>query len=266
MAERMNDLDGKEWLKNSFSIWRDIKKTKEELQLEHPAIFPIALAERLIKIYTKTGDTVLDPFVGIGTTAIAAQNLDRKGIGVDLNEDFIKIAKKRAFNQSRLIPPKFEPEFYVGDSLELNKFVRDNSIDLSISSPPYWDILNQRHTADFKIAKNYSKSNKDLGNIEDYKEFLSQLKNVYSKVYAALKPNKRCCVVVMDIRKQNKFYPLHLDLTNIMREIGFELEEFIIWDRQHEYNNMKTLGYPYVFRINKVHEYICVFLKPKINS
>ena len=76
-----------------------------------------------------------------------------------------------------------------------------------------------------------------------------------------LKINKRCCVVVMDIRKKDKFYPLHIDITNIMRSVGFELEEFVIWDRQHEYNNMKTLGYPYVFRFNKVHEFICIYWK-----
>jgi len=52
-----------------------------------------------------------------------------------------------------------------------------------------------------------------------------------------------------------------MDISRIMTEIGFELEEFVIWDRQHEYNNMKTLGYPWVFRVNKVHEFICIFWK-----
>ena len=49
--------------------------------------------------------------------------------------------------------------------------------------------------------------------------------------------------------------------TRIMKEIGFELEEYVIWDRQIDYNNMKTLGYPYVFRFNKVHEFICIYWK-----
>ena len=47
----------------------------------------------------------------------------------------------------------------------------------------------------------------------------------------------------------------------MMSEIGFELEDIMIWDRQHEYNNMKTLGYPYVFRVNKVHEFMLIFWK-----
>ena len=65
----------------------------------------------------------------------------------------------------------------------------------------------------------------------------------------------------MDIRKKNKFYPFHSDLANRMVEIGFSFEDIIIWDRQHEYNNMRPLGYPYAFRVNKVHEYILIFKK-----
>jgi hypothetical protein len=48
-----------------------------------------------------------------------------------------------------------------------------------------------------------------------------------------------------------------------MKEIGFELDEYVIWDRQRDYNNMKTLGYPYVYRFNRVHEFICIYQKKK---
>lgn len=263
MAERMNNLSGKEWLQNSFSIWRDIRKNKEELKLKHPAMFPIALAEKLIKIYTKDGgEVILDPFSGVGSTLIAAKNLNRKGVGIELNPDFVKISKER-LSQENLASKEqsFQPEVYCADSRELEKFVKENSVDLCINSPPYWDILNQKRTVDNREIGNYSDSNKDVGNIQSYDEFLKELKEIYSKVYEVLKPNKRCCVVVMDIRKKDKFYPFHSDITRIMEEIGFELEEYIIWDRQHEYNNMKTLGYPWVFRFNKVHEFICVFWK-----
>ena len=80
-------------------------------------------------------------------------------------------------------------------------------------------------------------------------------------VYKVLKPNKRCISVVMDLRKKDKYFPLHEDQSRIMREVGFELEEYVIWDRQRDYNNLRTLGYPYVFRFNKIHEYICIYWK-----
>lgn len=262
MAEKMNNFSGKEWLQNSFSIWRDIRKNKEELKLKHPAMFPIALAEKLIKIYTKTdGETILDPFVGVGSTIIAAKNLNRKGIGIELNPNFVKISKERLSQGTLGNNSPYEHEVYCGNSKELTNFVKENSVDLCINSPPYWDILNQKRTVDDRDIGNYSDSIDDLGNIKSYEEFLKGLKEVYSEVYKVLKPNKRCCVVVMDIRKKDKFYPFHTDITKIMEEIGFELEEFVIWDRQHEYNNMKTLGYPWVFRFNKVHEFICIFWK-----
>ena len=139
--------------------------------------------------------------------------------------------------------------------------MKKESVDLVITSPPYWDILNMKRTADKKISTNYSDSIEDIGNIKEYEDFLTNLKVIFSKVYDVLKPNKRCISVVMDIRKKDKFFPLHEDQTRIMREIGFELEEYVIWNRQSDYNNMKTLGYPWVFRFNKVHEYICIYWK-----
>ena len=109
-------------------------------------------------------------------------------------------------------------------------------------------------------------SNVDLGNISDYEEFIESLKDVYSEVYRTLKPNKRCVINVMDLRKKDKFFPLHIDISKMMSEIGFELEDIMIWDRQHEYNNMKTLGYPYVFRVNKVHEFMLIFWKREVKT
>lgn len=262
MAKKMNNLNGKEWLQNSFSIWRDIRKDKEELKLKHPAMFPIALAEKLIKIYTKEdGEVILDPFDGVGSTIIAARNLNKKGIGIELNPEFVEITKRRLNQKILNNNIEFEPEVINGNSLNLTNYVKENSVDLCINSPPYWDILNQKRTVDDRKIGNYSDSLQDLGNMNDYGSFLNELKKIYSGVYKVLKPNKRCCVIVMDIRKKDKFYPLHIDITRIMEDIGFELEEFVIWDRQHEYNNMKTLGYPWVFRFNKVHEFICIFWK-----
>ncbi len=268
MAERMNNLSGKEWLQNSFSIWRDVTKTPEERATKHPALFPQILAEKLIQIYTKNpGEVILDPFLGIGSTVKAAYALGKQGVGIDLNKEFIAIAKKRLKNaKNDLVSEmegivRFEPKIYTGDSRKLLKHVEEESVDLVVTSPPYWDILNQKRTADKKDVRNYSDAEDDIGNIHAYDEFLDSLKTVMTQVYKALKPNKRCCSVVMDIRKKDKFFSLHEDQTRIMREIGFELEEYVIWDRQKEYNNMKTLGYPWVFRFNKVHEYICIYWK-----
>jgi len=261
----MNNLDAKTWYKYSFSIWRDINKTKEEKRLKHPAAFPEELTSRLIKIYTKEkGEVVLDPFMGSGSTLVSAMKLGRKGTGFDVSKKFRDMTKKRVTTVQRNLrnfrEKLIKPEIHV-DARDLLKYVEPNSVDFCITSPPYWDILTRKRTADGREIRKYTELEEDLGNIHDYGEFLSQLKGIFGKVFKVLRKGKRCIVVVMDIRKKDKFYPFHIDLTRIMEEIGFELEDFIIWDRQHEYNNLKPLGYPYVFRVNKVHEFISIYLK-----
>lgn len=256
LAKHCNDLSGKEWLQFSFSIWRDLTKTKEEKDLKHPASFPVALCERLLRSFSKRGSRVIDPFNGIGSSMVAANNLGFEGVGIDLSQEFCEIAKRRVANSEK-IKIINEDAFLAVDRLPENDF------DICITSPPYWDILNMKRTADGKTPVNYSENKNDLGNIENYSEFVSALQLLFRKMKRVLKPNSYCIVNVMDIRKKNVFYPLHIDLVMSMREIGYILDDIIIWDRQNEYNYMRPLGYPYRFRINKVHEYFLVFINSK---
>lgn len=265
MPEKANELNGKEWLQYSFSIWRDIEKTKGEQSLNHPAMFPSQLTSRLIKIFSKKKDVVLDPFMGSGSTIISAYLMGRKGVGIELSKEYVNLTKRRIANiQLSLGQSKediIKPEIYCENIFNISKIIPANSVDLIITSPPYWDILTMNRTADRKEIKKYSDSKEDLGNIHNYEEFLEKIKEAFFRVYKTLKEGKYCVVVVMDIRKKSKFYPFHIDLINKMKEIGLELDDIIIWDRQKEYNNMRPLGYPYVFRVNKVHEFILIFRK-----
>lgn len=263
-SQRYNDLSGKEWLRYSFSIWRDVKKSAEERGLKHPAIFPYQLVSRIIDIYTKKNEVVLDPFMGFGSTLVASKQKGRKAIGIDLSKEYVATTKERLRKIEGCHKKHNNTSIYTADARLLDKYVKKSSVNLCVTSPPYWDILNMRRSADMKKNKKYGNSKIDLGNIKSYDEFLDELKIVFEKVYKVLKKGGHCIVILMDIRKKDKFFPFHSDLADKMKDIGFEFEDLIIWDRQHEYNNMKPLGYPYVFRINKVHEYIMIFRKKKI--
>ncbi len=66
-----------------------------ESQVAHPTPFPIELPRRLIKLYTKAGDVVLDPFMGSGSTAVAAARLGRHYVGYELSEEYCALAAER---------------------------------------------------------------------------------------------------------------------------------------------------------------------------
>src|SRR5215208_5202049 len=75
------------------STWTDIKG--ESTKKGHPAPFPIVLAERLIRLFSFAGDTILDPFGGTGTTSVAAMNTGRNSIAVDIEPKYVSIARER---------------------------------------------------------------------------------------------------------------------------------------------------------------------------
>jgi site-specific DNA-methyltransferase (adenine-specific) len=80
--------DGKRYPKNLLKFSRD----KDKL---HPTQKPVALMEYLIKTYTNEGDTVLDPFLGSGTTAVACERMGRNCVGIEISEEYCNIARKR---------------------------------------------------------------------------------------------------------------------------------------------------------------------------
>jgi DNA modification methylase len=264
-VNRCNDLSGDEWLRYSISVWSDIRRTAEEAALGHPAMFPTMLCERLMLMYLRRRGKhrILDPFMGSGSTLVAAKNLQKVGIGFDISESYIELTRNRLSSTDLFSAGGVEFEIHHADSRKLIEYVKKESIDLCITSPPYWDILNQRRTADMKSIRNYGNLDGDLGIIEDYSAFLDELSATFEQVLQALKPGAYCMVVVMDLRKKDRFFPFHSDLAGRMSRIGYNYDDIIIWDRGKEYNNLRPLGYPSVFRVNKIHEFILVFQKPK---
>ena len=232
---RANALDGKEWIRHSISVWNDLRKSSAEAALDHPALFPAVLVERLLDCFIREGDrTVLDPFAGSGSTLLAACGRGLHAIGIDLSPDYVALARQR------LAAAGYQEE---------------------ADSPPYWNILRQHRSADGKERRHYGDRDANLGDIDAYPAFLKALRPVFRGLGTVLRPGAYCCVVVMDLRKGARFYPLHQDVAELMQEAGFIYDDLIIWDRRAEYNNLRPLGYPYKFRINKVHEFILIFEK-----
>jgi DNA modification methylase len=196
---------------------------------------------------------------------VAAMQAGKLGIGLDICAAYIERARIRADGLRTLWhdeAPLPDPILRVADARNLLAYVEPSSVDLCITSPPYWDILTQKRSADYKPVRNYGDLADDLGRIQNYRAFLDELIAVFHQVFVALRPNCHCVVVVMDIRKKNQFYPFHADVADFMMKIGFIYDDLIIWNRKAEYNNLRPLGYPSVFRVNKIHEFILLFKTP----
>ncbi len=275
MPEPYNALGGKRWIQNSISVWSDIRKSTEEVRLKHPAIFPEMLVERLIETFLpREGDVILDPFAGSGSTIVTAEKMGKTGVGVELSQEYAALASQRIADVARLAveqdeslpaPTRTEQKSHVihGSALKLSEHVPPESVDLCITSPPYWNVLNQRRSADHKAVRHYGNHEQDLGVVDDYDAFLTELTLVFEQVLETLRPGGYCCVIVMDLRKKSQFFPFHSDLAARLQQIGYIYDDLIIWNRQSEYNNLRPLGFPSVFRVNKVHEFILLMQKPK---
>ncbi|MFQ5732701.1 MAG: DNA methyltransferase [Planctomycetaceae bacterium] len=260
---RGNELDGRAWTRNSISVWSDIRFSGEERALKHPAMFPAMLVERLIACFTSAEQqTVLDPFLGSGSTLVAAQRAGKRGIGFELYPEFAALTRSRIEQRDLFDEAHRPPQIIEADARTIAETLPAASVDFCVTSPPYWNILQQRRTADHKRQRDYGDHRTDLGGIPDYTDFLQELQTVFAGVFAVLKPRAYCVVNVMDLRKGPQFFPLHSDLASRMQEIGFAYDDLIVWDRRADYNNLRPLGFPSVFRINKVHEFLLIFRKP----
>jgi DNA modification methylase len=275
-----NDLTPTEWTRLSKSVWtaREVSSAREWYHLEHGATFSVALAERAIKMYTKEGDLVLDPFLGVGTTLVAAKNLDRRGIGIELYQKFTDIAKEVLSQQT--LGEKTEQKVIQGDCRQLLQWVEPNSVQLMFTSPPYANFI-QRSVEDRKkthktsrlvfdnksVVKQYGADPRDFGNLP-YDMFFIETKNLMEKLFTVTKPGGYNIWVVKDCRDPQNgkpFIDFHSDIAHIGEKVGFLYHDLIIWD-QNEQRSLVLLGYPSVFYVNINHTFLVVLRKPANNN
>ena len=284
-VKKRTPLDGKTWLRYSISVWDDIEKSAEEKALRHPAMYPSALVERLMDCYLWHTGVVLDPFLGSGSTLVAALKKGHSGVGIEIVPNFARMAVERLKSNcppslfgdgqqptirlvtraERLSFPADQQTLIVvqDDARNLTAYLEDETIDFLVTSPPYWVIHRRPRTADAKEPRPYSDIPQDLGNIERYVDFLEELGKIFSAAFRVLKPGAYCIVNVMDLRYGSWFIPYHVYILSLLTRQGFRLEDIIIWNRAREYNNLRPLGYPHKFIVNKIHEYLLVFQKPE---
>jgi len=263
LSNPLNNLTGKEWIKFTCSwfIFNALQKDlKEEREVspntqDHPATFSPTMIEGFVNFFTKKGEFVLDPFCGIGSTLVACKRTGRVGYGVELNKKYYELSLKRT--------PEFRKNIF-NDSAENITRLNFPKIDFSISSPPYWDVLN-RSTKDFKNKRtkkgldyNYSQQVEDLGNISDYDIFVERVAKIYFDIYNLLKNGGYLVVIVKNVKKDGIMYPLAWDLARKL-SAKYKLKDEKIWIQDKV--GLAPYGYPAAWASNILHHYCLIFQK-----
>ena len=271
-----NGMTAREWTLNSRSVWNDLSSARKKKHLNHGATYPEKLCDRIISMYSKKGDTILDPFLGTGTTIISAINNERYGIGIELSPKYFNLANQEIQNSINLLSTTTF-QIYNGDCEEQLDNIEDSKIQLTLTSPPYADLIHKvvddrtnRHKNSAFVYENnattkvYSDLECDLGNmsLETYKE---KVVRIMRKIYAKTKPGGYNIWVVKDFRDiKNKipYVALHSAIAECGSKAGFVYHDLIIWD-QNEQRSLVLLGYPSVFYVNQNHSFIVVLRRPK---
>ncbi len=272
-----NGLTASEWASLSKNVWNDVSSARARKHLEHGATFPEKMINRVIQMYTKKGDLVLDPFLGTGTTLEACRNTNREGLGIELNERFIQPALE-VIKQTTLHKP-LSLKVIHDDCRNLLNHIKEESVQLMVTSPPYANFIqksvedraNTHKTSLIKLENNstvnqYSDKKEDFGNLE-YPDFLNELKEVMKKLFIVTKRGGYNVWVIKDHRDTKNKIPyisFHSDLAKIGEEAGFKNHDLIIWDQTGQ-RKLVLLGYPSVFYTNQNCSFLVVLRKPNGN-
>ena len=234
---RLNNLSTKEWIKfqKSWFIHNPPPRRKEVMR--HPAKFPETLAEEFIRFFTKRGQWVLDPMAGTGSTSIAALRAGRNSVAVELNPTYADIAQTLIDQDLEAREGASEParaQVITADAANLETYELP-PIDYVFTSPPYWNMLHARGAEtqkerrdDESLDVTYSKNPSDLGNIDDYDEFLDRLTAIYEGMQTFLNPSAYLTIIVKNLKKGGKIYPLAWDLAGRLSET-YTLKDERIW-------------------------------------
>lgn len=233
----LNDLSPKEWIKFQKSWFLHNPPPRQKDVLRHPAKFPETLAQEFIEFFTKRGGVVLDPMVGTGSTVIASLRAGRNSIGIELNHVYADIARRLIEEERSLLghpASELRAEVITGDAGRILEFDLPE-VDYVITSPPYWDMLRarggetqqtRRMASDLDVT--YSENPADLGNIDDYDEFLDKLVGIYTTLKPVLRERAYLTVIVKNIKKGGVIYPLAWDLAKRLSEV-YSLKDERIW-------------------------------------
>ena len=225
LEQKENSIMTKEEWNQYFSSHWNFSGVK---QSEHIAMFPEELPKRLIKMFSFSGETIFDPFLGSGTTTLAAKNLGRNSIGYEINKEFESIIKEK-LNINQLS--------FDSDTIE---FLEDNNkSNYSFDKLPY--IFEDAHKLDKKIDIKKNKFGSKIDNSKEKREDLFSVKEVISPNKILL--NNGMEIKLLGIKEKDNFT---LQAINYLKEKFNKRKIYLKYDLQKYDKNNNLMCYVYL--------------------
>ena len=274
---KMNELSGRDWIKFTKSWFVHRPEPRGDQKIRHPASFPESLVREFVSFFTKKGEIVVDPFVGTGSTIVAALETGRSGIGFEIVIKYANISKERVQDAlARRMAHKEATEsksswarIITADSARLSKIWREKGFPLAdycITSPPYWNQLRKSHMrqkgrAEKGLDTAYSDNPNEIGNIEDYHDFLGALKRTFDEVYKVMKPKGYLTIITNNVFSDGRMYPLAFDtVSTLSREpFAWTPKDEKVWCQDDK--TLLPLGVFNAWVGNRHHQYCLIFRK-----
>jgi hypothetical protein len=273
---RLNELTGREWIRFTRSWFVENPPRRSAAELRHPAKFPDGLARAFIEFFTLPGQWVLDPFAGTGSTLLAARELGRPSVGIELQGAFADLARDRLAENGGAAAP-VEARVVVGDGRAVRELWHRLALPapgLVFTSPPYWNMLGtsrggvrsvHRRRAERGLAQRYSEDPRDLGNRSEYEEFLSELVRVLRASALLLLPGRYLVVVLQNLRDpEGRLRRLAWDVAERLDRLPLRFQGERIWCQDSK--PLGIWGYPTTFVPNVHHHYCLIFRRGRGRS
>ena len=274
---KLNDLSGREWIKFTKSWFVHRPEPRGDRKIRHPASFPESLVKDFVSFFTRKGELVVDPFVGTGSTLLAALETGRSAIGFDIVKKYADISKERVkdalaqngtLEKARKSGPSWAKTIKA-DSTKLSKVWKRKGFppaDYCITSPPYWNQLRKSHMrqkgrAEKGLDTTYSDDPDEIGNIEDYHDFLRALKRAFDEVYMVMKPKGYLTIITNNVFSDGRMYPLAFDTVSTLSQepFGWTPKDEKVWCQDDK--TLLPLGVFNAWVGNRHHQYCLIFRK-----
>ncbi len=260
---RVNDLTGREWV-----FWTRSVITKpyppsmqHALRNEHGGQKPPELCADLLRVFTKEGQEVLDPFMGVGGTLLGASLCGRKAVGIEINPKWIDVYGQVCSREGLVAQ-----ETLRGDAREMLKSLEGRLFDCILTDVPYWKMdTASRSRGSFKrvgakavparASKLSAFGSSEYSSKDEWRE---SMREVFQRAAGLLRPRSYLVTFIGDMYRDNQYHCLSAELASVLSSIpGLVWKANLVW-----YDVSKKLhlyGYQYSYIPSLIHQNVLVF-------